>query len=125
MSERTRIAVVFGGRSTEHAISLVSAGCVMAALDPARYDVVPIGIQLDGAWVVGPADPSSLQITDRALPSLPGGAPVALPGDPTAGGVVALGSTSASAEVLGSVDVVFPLLHGRFGEDGTIQGLLE
>ena len=132
-SERVRIAVIFGGRSNEHAISLVSAGCVMAALDPERYDVVPIGITTEGAWVAGPADPSHLRIVDRVLPTLPAGAPVVLPGDPTTGGVVALqgkevdsrSESTAAQAVLGEVDVIFPLLHGRFGEDGTVQGLLE
>lgn len=119
---RTRIAVVFGGRSTEHAISCVSAGSVLAALDRSRYDVVALGITPEGRWVLAPDDPAQLAIQGRELPAVKDGASIALPGDPTAGGIVPL---EEGAAVLGAVDVVFPVLHGPYGEDGTIQGLLE
>ena len=119
---RTRIAVVFGGRSTEHAISCVSAGSVLAALDPERYEVVAVGITPDGRWVLGPSDPAQLAISARELPEVKDGRAIALPGDPTAGGLVPLEDGPA---LLGRVDVVFPVLHGPYGEDGTIQGLLE
>ncbi len=119
---RIRIAVVFGGRSTEHAISCVSAGSVLAALDRERYDVVAVGITPQGRWVLAPDDPTRLAISGQELPSVKDGQAVALPGDPTAGGLLAL---EAGPAVLGSVDVVFPVLHGPYGEDGTIQGLLE
>ena len=119
---RTRIAVVFGGRSTEHAISCVSAGSVLAALDRDRYDVVPIGITPEGRWVLAPDDPSRLALQGRELPGVADGASVVLPGDPTTGGLIPL---SEGAAALGAVDVVFPVLHGPYGEDGTIQGLLE
>ena len=119
---RTRVAVVFGGRSTEHAISCVSAGSVLAALDRDRYDVVAVGITPEGRWVLAPDDPALLALSGRELPSVKDGQAVALPGDPTAGGLVPL---EDGAAVLGTVDVVFPVLHGPYGEDGTIQGLLE
>ena len=119
---RTRVAVVLGGRSTEHAISCVSAGSVLAALDRDRYDVVAVGITPEGRWVLVPDDPALLSISGRELPSVKDGQAVALPGDPTAGGLVPLEDGPA---VLGRVDVVFPVLHGPFGEDGTVQGLLE
>jgi D-alanine-D-alanine ligase len=119
---RTRVAVVFGGRSTEHAISCVSAGSVLAALDRDRYDVVAVGITPEGRWVLAPDDPAQLAISGRELPSVKDGQAVALPGDPTAGGLVPL---EDGPGLLGSVDVVFPVLHGPYGEDGTIQGLLE
>jgi D-alanine-D-alanine ligase len=119
---RTRVAVVFGGRSTEHAISCVSAGSVLAALDRDRYDVVAVGITPEGRWVLAPDDPELLQIAGRELPQVKDGRAVALPGDPTAGGLVPLEDGPA---LLGTVDVVFPVLHGPYGEDGTIQGLLE
>ncbi|MDP3711472.1 MAG: D-alanine--D-alanine ligase family protein [Mycobacteriales bacterium] len=119
---RTRVAVVFGGRSTEHAISCVSAGSVLAALDRDTYDVVAVGITPEGRWVLGPDDPSQLAIAGSELPAVKDGQALALPGDPTAGGLVALEDGPA---VLGTVDVVFPVLHGPYGEDGTIQGLLE
>jgi D-alanine-D-alanine ligase len=120
--KRTRVAVVFGGRSTEHAISCVSAGSVLAALDRETYDVVAVGITPEGRWVLAPDDPAQLVISGRELPAVKDGAAVALPGDPTAGGLIPL---EAGPALLGTVDVVFPVLHGPYGEDGTIQGLLE
>ena len=122
---KTRVAVVFGGRSSEHAISCVSAGSVLSYLDQERYDVVPVGITTHGAWVLGTADPRELVIADRALPAVDAaGTALALPGDPTRGGLVILDPDRAG-EVFSRIDVVFPVLHGPFGEDGTIQGLLE
>ncbi len=118
------MAVVFGGRSPEHAISCVSAGSVLAALDRDRYDVLPVGIGRNGAWVLAADDPAALTIRDRELPSVAGGTSVVLPGDPTAGGLRVL-DPGQGARLLGGVDVVFPVLHGAYGEDGTIQGLLE
>lgn len=119
---RTRVVVIFGGRSTEHAISCVSAGGVLAALDPERYDVIAVGITPQGRWVLGPQDPALLALSGRELPTVKDGLAVALPGDPTAGGLLPLEDGPA---LLGRVDVVFPVLHGPYGEDGTIQGLLE
>jgi D-alanine-D-alanine ligase len=121
---KIRVAVVFGGRSTEHAISCVSAGSVLGALDRDRYDIVPVGITPKGAWVLTSGEPATLQITGRSLPHVDSGAAVVLPADPTAGGLVVL-EAGAGARVLDGVDVVFPVLHGAYGEDGTIQGLLE
>jgi D-alanine-D-alanine ligase len=122
---RPRVAVLFGGRSTEHAISCVSAGSVLAAIDRERYDVQPIGITPDGRWVLAPDDAGALAIHGRKLPSVdPTGTAIALPGDPTAKGLVVL-EPGEVPQQLGSVDVVFPLLHGPYGEDGTLQGLLE
>jgi D-alanine-D-alanine ligase len=122
---RLRVAVLFGGRSSEHAISCVSAGSVLGALDRTRYDVVPIGITPDGRWVLAPDDPQRLAIHDRLLPAVdPTGLALTLPGDPTAKGLVVLEPGEVPAD-LGAVDVVFPLLHGPYGEDGTVQGLLE
>jgi D-alanine-D-alanine ligase len=110
---RVRVAVIFGGRSSEHAISCVTAGSVLGALDPERYDVVPIGITLEGRWIL--TDTPALQMRGRELPQVSStGTSVVLPGDPTA----------LPAE-LAQVDVVFPLLHGPYGEDGTLQGVLE
>ena len=123
---KPRVAVVFGGRSSEHAISCVTAGSVLAAIDPARYEVIPIGIAADGRWVLESADPQRLRIIEGAeLPSV----------DPTRE-LVSLSKSGSSADLvvsepgrppraLGEVDVVFPLLHGPWGEDGTIQGMLE
>ncbi|NBO45968.1 MAG: D-alanine--D-alanine ligase [Actinobacteria bacterium] len=109
---RIRVAVVFGGQSSEHEISCLSAASVMSVLDPTRYDVIPIGIDRGGMW--------SLQ------PVLAAGSQGKLP-EVTAGGeeVLPVRSATAPTALLSAVDVVFPVLHGPFGEDGTIQGLLE
>ena len=81
---RTRVAVVFGGRSTEHAVSCISAGSVLRAVDRERYDVVPVGISRDGRWVLAADDPERLAISAGELPEVPGdGAAVVLSGDPT------------------------------------------
>jgi D-alanine-D-alanine ligase len=125
---RTRIAVVFGGRSSEHAISCVTAGSVLAALDPERYEVLPIGISTDGRWVLMPAeDTAALAITEGRLPARideTSGALVTMAADPTARELT-VHEPGSVPKVLGEVDVVFPLLHGPYGEDGTLQGLLE
>ncbi|RBY87138.1 D-alanine--D-alanine ligase A [Blastococcus sp. TBT05-19] len=121
---KVRVAVVFGGRSEEHAISCVSGGAVMAALDPERYEVVPVGIARDGRWVL-PEPGQRLTITDGALPEITGGTAVSLVGDPEGRGLAVLEPGAAVGQVLTEVDVVFPVLHGTYGEDGTVQGLLE
>jgi len=121
---RVRVAVVFGGRSTEHSISCVSAASVLAALDPEVYEVVPVGITPKGAWVLPAGDPAAARLDAGSLPTVEAGAAVMLPGDPTAGGLVVV-EPGAGATVLRGVDVVFPVLHGPYGEDGTVQGLLE
>src|SRR5690349_15608031 len=123
---KPRVAVVFGGRSSEHAISCVTAGSVLAAIDPGRYDVVPIGIATDGRWVLESGDPERLRIEgpDR-LPAVDGDrATIALAPEAASTGLVVT-EPAAPPRVLGEVDVVFPLLHGPWGEDGTIQGMFE
>ncbi len=118
---RPRVAVVFGGRSSEHAISCVTAGSVLRAIDQDRYEVVPIGISRDGQWVLHEKDHQSLALTDGRLPEVePGKAVVALSGNE-----LVVSEPGDVPRALGTVDVVFPLLHGPWGEDGTIQGLLE
>jgi D-alanine-D-alanine ligase len=121
---RLRVAVVFGGRSAEHAISCVSAGSVIGALDPERYEVVPVGIATDGRWVLADGD-QRMAITDGSLPEVSGGTAVSLVGDPEGRGFAVLEPGAAVGRALTEVDVVFPVLHGPYGEDGTIQGLLE
>jgi D-alanine-D-alanine ligase len=122
---RIRVAVLFGGRSTEHAISCVSAGSVLRALDRTRYDVVPIGITTEGRWVLEVDDPDRLAVHGRTLPEVdPKATAVALPADPTRRELV-ITDTGAGTRAVEGVDVVFPLLHGPYGEDGTVQGLLE
>ncbi|OBI53917.1 D-alanine--D-alanine ligase family protein [Mycobacterium sp. E796] len=125
-SQRVRVAVVFGGRSNEHAISCVSAGSILRNLDPQRFEVIAIGITPQGSWVLTDGDPDALAITDQRLPEVTAdsGTELALPADPRRGGELVSLSPGAG-EVLTAVDVVFPVLHGPYGEDGTIQGLLE
>ncbi|GAB2768959.1 D-alanine--D-alanine ligase family protein [Amycolatopsis magusensis] len=119
---KTRVAVVFGGRSTEHTISCVSAGSVLANLDPERFEIVPIGITREGGWVLGPSDPDRLRIDGDQLPVVHEGRSLVLTGDRVNRELVSL---DAGVDAIGAVDVIFPVLHGAFGEDGTIQGLLE
>ncbi|MDD4865779.1 MAG: D-alanine--D-alanine ligase [Mycobacterium sp.] len=124
--DRVRVAVVFGGRSNEHAISCVSAGSILRNLDPRRFDVIAVGITRQGSWVLTDADPDALAIADGHLPevTIGSGIELALPADPRRSGQLVSLAPRAGA-VLASVDVVFPVLHGPYGEDGTIQGLLE
>lgn len=123
---RVRVAVVFGGRSNEHAISCVSAGSILRNLDPQRFEVTAIGITPQGSWVLTDGDPDALAISNRQLPAVTAqsGTELALPADPQRGGQL-VSLPPGAGDVLGSVDVVFPVLHGPYGEDGTIQGLLE
>ncbi len=123
---RIRVAVIYGGRSSEHAISCVSAGSILRNLDQERFEVVAVGITPQGSWVLTDGSPETLAITDRQLPEVTGesGTALALAADPLRRGeLVSLGQTPG--QMLTSVDVVFPILHGPYGEDGTIQGLLE
>jgi D-alanine-D-alanine ligase len=125
-TRKPRVAIVFGGRSSEHAISCVTAGSVLDAIDRTAYDVVPIGIAPDGRWVLESGDTARLQITgpDR-LPSVDGDrASVALLREAGSTDLV-VHEPSQPPHTLGEVDVVFPLLHGPWGEDGTIQGMFE
>ncbi|MCV7169738.1 D-alanine--D-alanine ligase [Mycobacterium sp. CPCC 205372] len=124
---RTRVAVVYGGRSSEHAISCVSAGSILRNLDPERFEVVAVGITPAGSWVLTDGRPETLAITDGRLPEVSGasGIELALPAAPERSGQLVSLSQGAAGEILASVDVVFPVLHGPYGEDGTIQGLLE
>jgi D-alanine-D-alanine ligase len=117
------VAVVFGGRSGEHAVSCISGGSVLANLDPDEFDVSAIGITEKGGWVQ--LDPTRLaELTDRPLPVISGGPAVLLAADPTTAALMPTGPDAGQRAPL-DVDVVFPVLHGPFGEDGTIQGLLE
>jgi D-alanine-D-alanine ligase len=128
---KIRVAVVFGGRSAEHAVSCASAGLVLSAIDRDRYEVIPVGIARDGRWVLTSGDPARLALTSASgeLPSVdavaePGMLVTPRAGGPGSGALVVTGPASVPSD-FGEVDVVLPLLHGAYGEDGTIQGLLE
>jgi D-alanine-D-alanine ligase len=119
MSKKTRVGIIFGGRSGEHEVSLASARSVMRALDPTRYDIVPIGITHEGQWLTA-GDPMARLAGDArntAETDLDNGSGRKLAPGATAARLPAVGATA--------VDVIFPVLHGPFGEDGTVQGLLE
>jgi D-alanine-D-alanine ligase len=125
---KPRVAVVFGGRSSEHGVSVVTAASVLRAIDREKYDVLPIGITADGRWALTADEPERMAITDRTMPSVENvtdheGA-VALSLDPASREVVYCEAGSVP-KALGEVDVVFPMLHGPYGEDGTIQGMLD
>lgn len=124
MNQRTRVAVLFGGRSDEHAVSCATAAGVLEAIDRDRYEVLPIGISRQGEWLSVTDEPARWQITDGRVPEVTPaeGGQVVLPmGEHS---LVPFGSGSSGRDPEG-VDVVLPLLHGPFGEDGTIQGMLE
>ena len=122
---KTRVALVFGGRSSEHSVSCVTAASVLAAIDKDRYDVVPIGITKDGRWVLEHGDLAELTFSGAALPEVPPSeAQVTIPMSRHDAGLTVL-EPGLPPRTLADVDVVFPLLHGPFGEDGTIQGMLD
>lgn len=122
---RTRVALLFGGRSGEHPISCVTAAGVLRAIDRRAYDVIPIGITPAGQWVQVADDPAALDIVGSRLPQVPASmGSVVLPmADHESD--IAVVTRGEVPRVLDGVDVVFPLLHGPYGEDGTVQGLLE
>ena len=126
MTARKRVAVVYGGRSSEHAISCVSAGSILRNLDAEQFEVVAVGITPEGSWVLTDGRPEMLAITDGRLPGVTGasGSALTLTADPARRGEL-LSIGEDAGRILSSVDVVFPVLHGPYGEDGTIQGLLE
>jgi D-alanine-D-alanine ligase len=118
LSRKIRVGLLFGGRSGEHEVSLVSAQSLLEALDPKKYEVVPIGITRTGEWRVGSEAlkllPAVLEQGARVIPSA----------DPQRPGLIHVNANSAGTSGT-RLDVVFPVLHGTFGEDGTVQGLLE
>ncbi len=124
MSDKLKVAVLFGGRSGEHEVSLVSARSVIGALDPDRFEIIPVGITREGAWIVG-TDPMRA-LEDESFTET---RPAAILPDPTYNGLSQIHShqneRAGQLSMLSRVDVVFPVLHGTFGEDGTVQGLLE
>jgi D-alanine-D-alanine ligase len=124
---KVRVAVVFGGRSTEHAVSCASAGLVLSAIDPDRYEVLPIGIATDGRWVLTSPDPARLALSAGSEPSVESVAVTGAEVTPRTGpgGILQVTTPGEVPADLGRVDVVLPLLHGTYGEDGTLQGLLE
>ncbi len=114
--DRLRIAILFGGRSSEHDVSVMSATNVMRALDPAKYDAIPVFVTREGRWLLSRFDGGMLDKPEGGteLTLLPGGE----------GRLLALPADGAPQE-LPRIDAVFPVLHGLYGEDGSVQGLAE
>jgi len=119
VTRKTRVGVLFGGRSGEHDVSLQSAASVINALDPAKYEIVPLGITRDGHWRVGSG---AVQLLPQVLES---GEPVTPSVNPFGPKLLPLAHVVPASDPRPEIDVVFPVLHGTFGEDGTVQGLLE
>lgn len=119
-SQKIRLALLFGGRSGEHEVSIASATSVMQALDPQRYDVLPVYLTPEGRWLPAIEPSRALQQGTAAA------SPVLLSSDPQQRGLLPLSpGLGAQTNGMRPIDVVFPLLHGTYGEDGTVQGLLE
>ena len=122
---RPRVAIVFGGRSSEHAVSCSTAASVLRSINRDKYDVLPIGIAKDGHWVLVADDPEPLRLLPGRTPEIGrDGASVLVPLSTGDRSLTVL-EPGQPPRALGDVDVVFPLLHGPFGEDGTLQGLLD
>jgi D-alanine-D-alanine ligase len=122
---KVRVAVVFGGRGPEHQVSCMGGGNMLSAIDRSRYEVIPVGITTEGNWVLVADAPERLAVMGGTLPTV---AAVAEPGAdvvPWSGGEVVASAPAQIPHLFGDVDVVIPVLHGPYGEDGTIQGLLE
>lgn len=116
-----KIAIIYGGRSSEHSVSCISAGAIMSHLDPEKYELYPIGITQQGTWTVGESDPEKLRSTNAVMPTVTLTKEVSLTADPARRGQFRFADGSEHV----TVDVIFPVLHGLYGEDGTIQGLFE
>lgn len=122
---RIKVAVLYGGQSSEHSVSCISAGAIMDHLDPERYEVIPVGITPQGAWVPGTVDTSELRADDREMPSVRDrGEHIQLVLGAQTGELRYVSGVHAG-RTYAHVDVIFPVLHGQNGEDGTIQGLFE
>ncbi|MDR2253265.1 MAG: D-alanine--D-alanine ligase [Bifidobacteriaceae bacterium] len=124
-ANRARVLLLFGGRSGEHPISCATAGSILEAIDRERFEPIPVGITRDGRWTLLPDSAEGLAIRDGHLPEVTSGGPEVLPPDAVGSREWRVVRTDGTIRPLGPVDVVFPLLHGPFGEDGAVQGLLE
>src|SRR3954468_15089384 len=119
-----RVALLFGGRSSEHSISCATAGGVLGAIDRDRYEVIPVGITRDGAFVLETDDAAHFALDTTALPTVEdNGTRVRWPDSVRSRELLV--EEDGAARSLGEIDLVFPILHGPYGEDGTVQGMLE
>jgi D-alanine-D-alanine ligase len=122
---KPRVAVLFGGRSSEHAVSCVTAAGVLGAINKDKYEVIPIGIAKTGQWVLASTDTAQWSLASTALPEVAPSPQTVTLAEIGGEHQLIVAAPNEVPQELGTVDVVFPLLHGPFGEDGTIQGLLE
>ena len=122
---KPRVAVLFGGRSSEHSVSCVTAAGVLEAIDDTKYDVVPIGIARNGQWSLVSVDPEQWSLRSESLPEITAGPESVVISSEGSSQELVSHAPNAMPRSLGRIDVVLPLLHGPFGEDGTLQGMLE
>jgi len=125
MTDKVAVALLFGGRSSEHSISCATAAGVLEAIDRDRYDVIPIGITHDGAFTLQPDDASLFALNAEKLPEVEDNGSRILWPDSVATRELTVVDRDGVRSSLGDVDIVFPILHGPWGEDGTLQGMLE
>ncbi|GAB4477961.1 MAG: D-alanine--D-alanine ligase family protein [Anaerolineae bacterium] len=119
--KRIRVGVIFGGRSGEHEVSLRSARSIIEAINKEKYEVIPIGITKEGRWIAGEDPMAALTAGEMSTPA----ALIGEPGTPTIRAIEPVGERESGLRDIATVDVIFPVLHGTYGEDGTIQGLFE
>ncbi|MEN2742016.1 D-alanine--D-alanine ligase family protein [Microbacterium sp. X-17] len=125
MTDRVAVALLFGGRSSEHSISCATAAGVLAAIDRERYDVIPVGITHEGAFTLQPDDAARFALNVDVLPEVEdNGSRIVWP-ESSSSRELAVVAADGTRSSLGAVDVVFPILHGPWGEDGTVQGMLD
>lgn len=125
MTDKTVVVVLFGGRSSEHSISCATAGGVLAAIDRDRYEVIPVGITHAGEYVLEVDDPARFTLDPADLPQVDDSRPRVRWPERVGSRSLSVVDESGAVRELGPVDIVFPILHGRFGEDGTVQGMLD
>jgi D-alanine-D-alanine ligase len=125
MTDKLVLALLFGGRSSEHSISCATAGGVLGAIDRDRYDVIPVGITRDGSYVLERDDPTAFRLDPTAMPEVVDNGSRVLWPDSARSSELRLVAADGTVSSLGEIDVVFPTLHGQWGEDGTIQGMFE
>ncbi|AGW41117.1 D-alanine:D-alanine ligase [Leifsonia xyli subsp. cynodontis DSM 46306] len=125
MTDRVRVALLFGGRSSEHSISCATAAGVLAAIDRDAYEVLPIGITHDGAFTLQPDDAAAFELNPERMPEVEDNGSRVLWPESAATRELTLVAADGRRSSLGDLDLVFPILHGPWGEDGTLQGMLE
>ena len=125
MSEKIRVVVLFGGRSSEHVVSCVTATGILGAMDRELHEVIPVGITTEGSFILVPEDEVNYRLTDEPLRTLEDNGTRIIWPDTVASRELKVITATGDIESLGDIDVVFPMLHGTWGEDGTVQGMLE